>query len=88
MFSILRSILSRIIYMFKDSSSKRLKSSLHEAHKMTVNILRERIALIVFNNSGGEPPYVSNMTINPIIQLYSANKSIQPDPKMQQHSCE
>jgi hypothetical protein len=72
--------------MIQDTNLKKLKFPLHDPRELTVNFLYERIFVIVFNNSMDEPVHVGNITDNPIIQLYGANKSIQPDPKMQQHS--
>lgn len=58
----------------------------HHDVKLTVSFLYERTIMVIFNSAFSEPIQIINASY-PVVQLYDANKSIQPDPVTQKYSC-
>ncbi len=53
---------------------------------MTVSFIYERLVIVVFDSAKENPLRIINVNSNPILQLYDAQKSMQPDPFVQQYS--
>lgn len=61
---------------------------MQNSKKLMANLIYERTIMVLFNGSENEVARTANLSCHPIRQLYDPQKSVQPDPVSQRHSCE